>query len=283
MLAVPLPLQAAEVCTRPTGRSRRSRASASRSATASSSGCWGPTAPASRRSSRSPAGWCGRPSGAARIGGEPAGSPEAHRSLGYLAELFRFPDWLTADELLGMHQRLAGSDGGARERGALLEAVGLAEARDAARRRDVEGHAAAARDRAGDGRQPARAAARRADQRARPGRPAHGAPAARGPARARRVGAAELAPAVGGRAGLRPRGDHRARRAGGGRHAGRAEPPERGRGRDGRRHARVRARRPRRGARRSCATSWPPARRSTACACCARRSRTPTWRRSART
>jgi ABC-2 type transport system ATP-binding protein len=66
--------------------------------------------------------------GAARIGGAPAGSPEAHRSLGYLAELFRFPDWLTADELLGMHQRLAGSDGGSRERGSLLEAVGLAEA-----------------------------------------------------------------------------------------------------------------------------------------------------------
>jgi ABC-2 type transport system ATP-binding protein len=66
--------------------------------------------------------------GAAQIGGAPAGSPEAHRSLGYLAELFRFPDWLTADELLGMHQRLAGSEGGARERDALLEAVGLAEA-----------------------------------------------------------------------------------------------------------------------------------------------------------
>jgi ABC-2 type transport system ATP-binding protein len=70
--------------------------------------------------------------GSARIGGAPAGSPEAHRSLGYLAELFRFPDWLTADELLGMHQKLAGSDGGARERDRLLEAVGLAEA---ARRR----------------------------------------------------------------------------------------------------------------------------------------------------
>jgi ABC-2 type transport system ATP-binding protein len=66
--------------------------------------------------------------GAARIDGRPAGSPEAHRSLGYLAELFRFPDWLTADELLGMHQKLAGSEGGERERSALLEAVGLAEA-----------------------------------------------------------------------------------------------------------------------------------------------------------
>jgi ABC-2 type transport system ATP-binding protein len=66
--------------------------------------------------------------GTARIAGRPAGSPEAHRALGYLAELFRFPDWLTADELLGMHQRLAGSDGGARERDRLLESVGLAEA-----------------------------------------------------------------------------------------------------------------------------------------------------------
>ena len=66
--------------------------------------------------------------GRATIGGAPAGSPEAHRSLGYLAELFRFPDWLTADELLAMHQRLAGADGGGAERARLLEAVGLADA-----------------------------------------------------------------------------------------------------------------------------------------------------------
>jgi ABC-2 type transport system ATP-binding protein len=66
--------------------------------------------------------------GAATIAGAPAGSPEAHRALGYLAELFRFPDWLTADELLGMHQRLAASDGGAAERKRLLDAVGLREA-----------------------------------------------------------------------------------------------------------------------------------------------------------
>jgi ABC-2 type transport system ATP-binding protein len=65
--------------------------------------------------------------GTATIAGAPAGSPEAHRALGYLAELFRFPDWLSADEMLGMHQRLAGVDGGAAERGRLLEAVGLAE------------------------------------------------------------------------------------------------------------------------------------------------------------
>jgi ABC-2 type transport system ATP-binding protein len=74
---------------------------------------------------------CGlvRPTGGtASIAGEPAGSPAAHRALGYLAELFRFPDWLSADELLGMHQQLADSDGGSRERMRLLELVGLAEA-----------------------------------------------------------------------------------------------------------------------------------------------------------
>jgi ABC-2 type transport system ATP-binding protein len=74
---------------------------------------------------------CGlvRPTGgSARIAGAAAGSAAAHRELGYLAELFRFPDWLSADELLGMHQRLAGSDGGADERSRLLAAVGLPEA-----------------------------------------------------------------------------------------------------------------------------------------------------------
>jgi ABC-2 type transport system ATP-binding protein len=73
---------------------------------------------------------CGlvRPSGGtATVAGEPAGSPAAHRALGYLAELFRFPDWLTADELLTLHQKLAESDGGSRERSELLELVGLGE------------------------------------------------------------------------------------------------------------------------------------------------------------
>src|SRR3712207_6227100 len=54
--------------------------------------------------------------GGAEICGEPAGSPAAQRALGYLAELFRFPDWCSADELLALHQRLAGSAGGAAER-----------------------------------------------------------------------------------------------------------------------------------------------------------------------
>ena len=68
--------------------------------------------------------------GSARIAGAPAGSLEAHRALGYLAELFRFPEWQTADEVLGLHQSLAESAGGAAERAELLELVGLSEAAD---------------------------------------------------------------------------------------------------------------------------------------------------------
>ena len=68
--------------------------------------------------------------GSAHVAGAAAGSLPAQRALGYLAELFRFPEWQSADEVLALHQRLAGSDGGARERGELLELVGLAEAAD---------------------------------------------------------------------------------------------------------------------------------------------------------
>jgi len=76
---------------------------------------------------------CGlvRPSGGrAEVLGRPAGSPPARAALGYLAELFRFPGWCSADELLALHQRLAGSDGGAAERAELLDLVELGEARD---------------------------------------------------------------------------------------------------------------------------------------------------------
>ena len=68
--------------------------------------------------------------GRAEVEGAPAGSAEARAAIGYLAELFRFPDWLSADELLALHQDLAGSERGAEERAELLELVGLADARD---------------------------------------------------------------------------------------------------------------------------------------------------------
>jgi ABC-2 type transport system ATP-binding protein len=66
--------------------------------------------------------------GSVTVCGAPAGSAAAHATLGYLAELFRFPDWCTGEELLALHQRLAGSEGGAPERAELLELVGLSEA-----------------------------------------------------------------------------------------------------------------------------------------------------------
>jgi ABC-2 type transport system ATP-binding protein len=66
--------------------------------------------------------------GRAEVLGFPAGSVEARRGLGYLPELFRYPGWATGDEVLALHQRLAGSGGGAAERAELLRLVGLADA-----------------------------------------------------------------------------------------------------------------------------------------------------------
>ncbi len=72
-----------------------------------------------------------RPSGGrAEIEGAEAGSRPARASIGYLAELFRFPEWLSADELLSLHQSLTRSAGGTRERAELLELVELADARE---------------------------------------------------------------------------------------------------------------------------------------------------------
>jgi ABC-2 type transport system ATP-binding protein len=67
-------------------------------------------------------------SGTAEVAGAAAGSPAARAALGYLAELFRFPGWYSADELLDLHQRLTASDGGQAERAELLELVGLTDA-----------------------------------------------------------------------------------------------------------------------------------------------------------
>ena len=74
---------------------------------------------------------CGlvRPSaGTATVGGYPAGSAPARALIGYLAELFRFPAWASADEVLTLHQELAGSGGEAPERAELLGLVGLESA-----------------------------------------------------------------------------------------------------------------------------------------------------------
>jgi len=68
--------------------------------------------------------------GRVEAAGHPAGSTAARGRTGYLAELFRFPGWATADEVLVLHQRLARSRGGDRERAELLALVGLADARE---------------------------------------------------------------------------------------------------------------------------------------------------------
>lgn len=70
--------------------------------------------------------------GAAAIFGLPAGSLGAKRRLGFLPELFRFHDWMTATEFLEFHGRLAGlkrSEAAGRAR-LLLEKVGMAARAD---------------------------------------------------------------------------------------------------------------------------------------------------------
>jgi ABC-2 type transport system ATP-binding protein len=66
--------------------------------------------------------------GGATLAGHAVGTPGARAAVGYLAELFRFPAWASADEVLRLHQRLAGSSGGAGERVELLALVGLPDA-----------------------------------------------------------------------------------------------------------------------------------------------------------
>lgn len=49
-------------------------------------------------------------SGKAQIFGHASGTMEANRRLGYLPELFRYPDWLTGEEVLAFHAKLCGLD-----------------------------------------------------------------------------------------------------------------------------------------------------------------------------
>ena len=213
---------------------------------ASCSACSARTAPASRRSSRSPAGSSGPTlgHGAASAAAPPARPPRT-RSSATSPSCSASPTGAPRTSCSALHQELRRLAG---RRGRAARAARARRARPRPRpprRRDVEGDAAAARARAGADRRAAAAAARRADERARPRRPPHRPRAARAAARARRQRAAQLAPAVRGRARLRSRRDHRRRRGRRGRHARAAEPSRRRRGRDGRRRADVRGRDPR--------------------------------------
>ena len=73
-------------------------------------------------------GLVGPTAGSVEVCGHPAGSRDARLMTGYLAELFRFPRWMTADEVLVLHQRLSASSGGGDERAELLGLVGLSSA-----------------------------------------------------------------------------------------------------------------------------------------------------------
>lgn len=75
-----------------------------------------------------------RPSaGEARIFGQPVADPATRRDVGYLPEHFRFPDWLTGEQVLHLHGRLAGLDRAQRRTRvtAVLEQVGLTDRADA--------------------------------------------------------------------------------------------------------------------------------------------------------
>ncbi|GAB7388757.1 ABC transporter ATP-binding protein [Bacillaceae bacterium] len=67
--------------------------------------------------------------GRAVILGEPIGSVAARRKIGYLPELFRYPEWLTGRELLKIHAELCGISRHERNRriDVLLEQVGLTD------------------------------------------------------------------------------------------------------------------------------------------------------------
>ena len=187
-----------------TGGCRRSRASISRWGRASSSACSGPNGAGSRRSSRSPAGSCGRRRQGLGLG--------RARRVVEGARLARLPGGALPLPRLDVGRRAPASSTSAWPARAAARTSGAAARARRARRRarpprrgHVQGHAAAARHRPGSRRHPEDPAARRADERARPGRPPHRPRAARGAAVARRLRPPQLAPAQRGRARLRPR------------------------------------------------------------------------------
>jgi ABC-2 type transport system ATP-binding protein len=69
--------------------------------------------------------------GSGEILGRPLGDLQVRKRIGYLPELFRYPDWLAAREVLAFHARLLRLDGAPRAIDAVLDEVGLRErARD---------------------------------------------------------------------------------------------------------------------------------------------------------
>ncbi|OBZ08568.1 MULTISPECIES: ABC transporter ATP-binding protein [Bacillales] len=66
-------------------------------------------------------------SGKAQLFGHASGTIEARRRLGYLPELFRYPDWLTGEEVLAFHAKLCELDRTAAKRRIyqLLDEVGI--------------------------------------------------------------------------------------------------------------------------------------------------------------
>jgi ABC-2 type transport system ATP-binding protein len=66
-------------------------------------------------------------SGTAQLLGRPLGDRDAKRRIGFLPELFRFHDWLTAEELLDFHGKLYGMSAAGRKQRIpeVLEIVGL--------------------------------------------------------------------------------------------------------------------------------------------------------------
>jgi ABC-2 type transport system ATP-binding protein len=70
-------------------------------------------------------------SGQAFLFGRPADDPAVRRAVGFLPEQFRFQEWMSGEEFLDLHGRLAGLDAPTRRRGIdeTLALVGLAEQR----------------------------------------------------------------------------------------------------------------------------------------------------------
>jgi ABC-2 type transport system ATP-binding protein len=63
--------------------------------------------------------------GEAELLGQPAGDRRTRARIGYLPELFRYPDWLAAREVLGFHAKLMRLRDAARAIDLVLEEVGL--------------------------------------------------------------------------------------------------------------------------------------------------------------